>query len=613
MREDLLQYYKSELSYIRKLAVQFSEQYPRIASRLQLEPDKCEDPHVERLLEGFAFLTARIHLKIDDEFPEISEAMLGVVYPQFVRPIPSMSVVEFQLDQEKGKLTTGLKVERGSTLYSKPVNGVPCKFRTCYDTTVWPITVTAAEWKAPDRLTPPLSNSHCSSALRLELQCAPDVKLPKLGLDCIRFYLNGESSAIHTLYELLCANLARIVVRDPTPHSKIRPVTLPASSLRPVGFAEDEGVLPYSSQSFLGYRLLQEYFAFPDKFFFLDVCGLETVWQEEGFKDRVELVFLISDFEPDYQQRLELEISARTLRLGCSPVINLFEQTAEPILLNQRKYQYPIVPDVRRPNAIEIYSVEEVGILNPETREIIEFQPFYASRHSRQAQKKESFWLASRRPSERPHDRGTEVSLSLCDRSGRPVQPDSDALTVRVTCTNRDLPSRLPFGHEEGDFELEANASLKRIVALRKPTDPIRPPMGNAIMWRLISQLSLNHLSLVEGGKHALQQILRLYNFADSPSSRKVIEGVLNVESGRHFARVASGAEISFTRGTRVKLTLDEDQFVGNGAYLFASVIEQFLGHYSSLNSFSQLAVFTKQRKEVLREWPPRAGRKVLM
>ncbi len=612
MRDDLLLYYERELTYIRKMAQQFSEKYPKIASRLQLEPDKCEDPHVERMLEGFAFLAARIHLKIDDDFPEISEAMLSVVYPQFVRPIPSMTIVEFQPDQEKGKLTTGFPIERGSTLYSKAVQGVPCKFRTCYRTMLWPVNVTAAEWKSPDRLRPPLASTNCPAALRLELACAPDVQFPKLGLDSIRFYLNGESSVVNTLYELLCAKLAKIVVRDPDPRSRVQPVTLDASALRPVGFAEDEGALPYSSRSFIGYRLLQEYFTFPEKFLFVEIDGLEKVWAS-GFKERAELVFLFSDFEPEYQQRMELGVTARTFRMGCSPVINLFEQTAEPILLSQRKYEYPIIPDVRRPNATEIFSVDEVVILNPETRDIVHFEPFYSFRHGGQTEKQETFWLATRRPSERPHDEGTEVYLSLCDLSCRPRFPDSDVVTVRTTCTNRDLPARLPFGDEEGDFELEANASLKRIVALRKPTLPIRPPMGKAVMWRLISQLSLNYLSLVEGGRHAMQQILRLYNFTDSPASRKNIEGILDVSAERSFARVASETEIAFTRGTKVRLHLDEEQFVGNGVYLFASVMEYFLGLYCTLNSFSQLAVSTKQRKEMLREWPPRAGRKVLM
>jgi type VI secretion system protein ImpG len=612
MRDDLLEYYERELTYIRKMAVQFATKYPKIASRLQLEPDKCEDPHVERILEGFSFLAARIHLKIDDDFPEITEAMMSVVYPQFVRPIPSMSVVEFQPDPDKGKLTTGFPIARGSTLYSKPVNGVPCKFRTCYDTTLWPLAVTAAEWKTPDRLSTPIPGANASAALRLELQGLPDVLLPKLGLDSLRFYLNGESGVVNTLYELLCANLLKVVIRDPSPGSRVRPLTLPASVLKPVGFDEDHGVLPYSSRSFLGYRLLQEYFTFPEKFLFLDLTGLEEVWST-GFKDRAEIIFLISNFEPDYQQRMELGVSSRTFRLGCCPIINLFEQTAEPILLSQRKHEYSIVPDVRRPNAVEVFSVDEVAILNPQTREIINFEPFYSFRHGRE--KQDTFWLANRRPSLRPHDEGTEVYLSLCDLSQRPLFPESDALTVRLTCTNRDLPARLPFGNDDGDFELEANASLKRIVALHKPTAPIRPPMGKAVMWRLISQLSLNYLSLVESGegRHALQHILQLYNFTDSPVGRKIIEGVVDVQSERHFARVVSDTEISFARGTRVKMLLDEELFVGNGVYLFASVMEYFLGLYCSLNSFSQLVVSTKQRKEILREWPPRAGRKVLM
>jgi type VI secretion system protein ImpG len=612
MRDDLLVYYERELTWLRRMGAQFSEKYPKVASRLLLETDKCEDPHVERILEGFAFLAARVHLKIDDEFPEISEALLGLVYPQLVRPLPSMAIVEFQLDPRQGKLMTGLQVNRDTLLYSKPVNGVPCKFRTCYDTVVWPLSVTAAEWKSPDRLKPALPAVNCRGALRLELQCANDVRFSHLAVDHLRFYLNGESAVVNTIYELLDSKLARIVIRDPSPKSKVAAVTLPSNSLRTVGFEEREGVLPYSQRSFLGYRLLQEYFSFPEKFLFIDLRHLQNVWAA-GFTDRVELIFLISNFEPDYQQRLELGISPRTFRLGCSPVINLFPHTAEPILLNQRKYEYQVVPDVRRPAAMEVFSVEEVASLNPQTKETTRYEPFYSFRHSSMEHKQDAFWLANRRPATRLDDDGTEIFLSLIDLSMRPRYPESDTLTVRTICTNRDLPSRLPFGNESGDFEMESNTPIKRIVTLQKPTDPIRPAMGKAALWRLISQLSLNYLSLVEEGKEALQQILKLYNFTESTFSRKMIEGILHVSSEKEFARVVSDQGISFARGTHVRLKLDEEQFTGNGAYLFAAVIERFLAQYSSLNSFSQLTVSSAQRKEDLREWPPRAGRKILM
>src|SRR2546423_1431485 len=239
---------------------EFATKYPKIASRLLHEEDKCEDPHVERLVEAFAFLAARVHLKIDDEFPEITEALLSILYPHYIRPIPSTSIVQFHADPEQGKSSTGMKIERESILYSKPIGGVPCKFRTCYETTLWPLAVSEAEWKTPDRLVPPMRAPEAAAALRLELQCYPDVDFRKLGMSSLRFYLNGESNLVNTLYELLCCNVMQIWVRDPTPNSRIRPVMLPASAVQPIGFEEQEGILPYPRRSFVGYRLLQEYF-----------------------------------------------------------------------------------------------------------------------------------------------------------------------------------------------------------------------------------------------------------------------------------------------------------------------------------------------------------------
>ena len=613
MRDELLLYYERELTYLRQMAVQFAEKYPKVAGRLVLEPDKCEDPHVERLLEAFAFLAARVHMKIDDEFPEITEALLGIVYPHFVRPIPSMSIVEFEVDLDQGKLTGALTIPKDSPLHSRSVQGVPCIFRTCYDTVLWPVSVTACELKTLDRLQPPIRATDAATAIRLELKTAPDIELNKLGMDSLRFFLNGESSLVHTLYELLSCNLVRVVLRDPTPGSRVRPVTLPASCLRPVGFGEHEGMLPYAGRSFLPYRLLQELFAFPDKFMFLDLTGLKRAW-DQGFTDRAEIVFLLSKFEGEARrERLHSEIDARTFRLSCVPVVNLFPQTAEPILLDQRRYEYPVEVDLRRPNALEIYSIEEVVSVDTHQNSTRDYLPFYSIRHGAQAQKHQTFWISHRRASNRLNDDGTDVYLSLVDLALRPVNPDEETLTVRTICTNRDLPARLPFGNEAGDFELESSAPIKRIMALKKPTPTIRPALGKSIQWRLISHLSLNYLSLVEEGREALQQILRLYNFQDSAYAAKMIAGISRLRSSRQFARLSTDHGIAFARGTRVEIEFDEEQFVGGGVYLFAAVLERFLGMYATLNSFSQLVARSAQRKEVIRVWPPRAGRKILI
>ncbi len=576
MRDELLLYYERELDYLRKSAANFAEKYPKVASRLVLEPTKCEDPHVERLLEAFAFLAARIHLKLDDDFPEISEGLLSIVYPQLVRPLPSMSVVEFQLDAEKGKLTSGLKIDKGSSLFSKPISGIPCTFRTSYDTTLWPLSVNAAELRPPSQLKPAVKTSDSAWAIRLELKCAKDVSFSALKPDRLRFYLDGESGLVNIIYELLFSRLNRIQVRDLTPGSRVAPVFLPASAVQAVGFGPDEGIAPYPSSTFAGHRILLEYFAFPEKFLFIDLTGLEAV-SSAGFKDGIEVIFLIS------------------------------------IHLNQRRSEYQIVPDVRRPFSVEIYSVDEVTAINTATQKISTFEPFYSLRHSARRDDRSCFWLARRRPSARPNDEGTDVSLSLLDLTMSNVDPDATVLSVRTTCTNRDLPSRLPFGNQDSDFEMEGAAAMKRIVALRKPTAPVRPPLGKGVLWRLVSHLSLNYLSLVEEGKDALQEILRLYDVGRTAYSQNVIQSIIDVRSSKHFARLVSEQGVCFARGLRIDLEIDEDQFAGGGAFLFATVLERFFGLAASLNSFTQLSVRTPQRKEELHRWEPRSGRRVLV
>jgi type VI secretion system protein ImpG len=613
VRDDLLVYYERELSFLRQMGAEFADKYPKIASRLLIEPNRCEDPHVERILEAFAFLAARVHLKIDDEFPEITEALLSILYPHFIRPIPSMSIVEFQADPEQGGLAAGLTIPKGAALYSRTVEGFPCKFQTCYETRLWPITVTDAQWRSPDRLPAPVKAPGAVAALRVELKCPSEAKFNHLKLRSLRFFLNGEGTMVHSLYELLCSKCDQIIIRDANPNSRLRPLILPGTEIHPAGFAEEEGMLPYPRRSFLGYRMLQEYFGFPEKFFFLDVGGLERI-AAGGFQDGIEMIFLISPFErTDRQQQLETGVSAKTMKLGCTPIVNLFQQLAEPILLTETKAEYGVVPDVRRRNALEIFSVDEVFSSNPQTAEVQEYLPFYSYRHGVLRDKNQTFWHSTRRPSGRRGDEGTEVFISLVDLSGRMNLPNVDTLSVRCTCTNRDLPARLPFGSEVGDFEPEGLAQIRRVVSLRKPTATMRPPTGKGAVWRLISHLSLNYLSLVEEGREALQEILRLYDFTDTSYLQKQVAGIVALKSNRHSARVISEQGISFVRGTRVEMEFDEEQFVGGGVFLFASVLERFLAMYVNLNSFSQLSARSRQRKEVLHEWPPRAGQAILL
>jgi type VI secretion system protein ImpG len=612
MRDELLEYFERELSYLRRGGAEFAKQYPKIASRLLLEPNKCDDPHVERLLEGFAFLAARVHLKIDDDFSEVSEALLNVINPHYIRPIPSISLVQFELDPEQGKLTSGLDIPRGSALDSRPVRGVPCRFRTCYDTTLWPITVEDAKWVSPHQLQPKVTGVDAVGAVRVVLRCLPDVSFAGLELDTLRVYLNGEGNLVSTLYELLCNSCSGVVVR-PLDGGGTSSVTWPASAVRPVGFEENESILPFPRRSFAGYQVIQDYFAFPQKYFFVDLSGFSTL--PNDFGSAVEIVFLISSFErPDRRHMLEAALSADTMRLGCTPIVNLFSQTSEPIRLTQRKSEYPVIADARRRLETGIFSVDDVVAVTPGSSTTIRFEPFYSHRHGSGGERADKFWHARRQRSEWREDEGSDVMLSFVDLSGRVVFPDHDAVTARLTCHNGELPSQLPFGDPSGDFKLDSGAaSIRRIVTLIKPTTVVEPPLGKPQMWRLISQLSLNYLSLVDGKPDPLQELLRVYNFTGSAAAEEEIGGILSVDSGPAYSRVESEYGMSFARGRRVEIEFEEERFTGGGVYLFASVLERFLALYASLNSFTVLAAKTTQRKQLLREWEPRAGWKPLV
>lgn len=609
MRDELLQYYERELAYLRQLGAEFASRYPKIASRLQLEPSRCEDPHVERLIEASAFLAARVHLKIDDEFPELSQTLLGLLLPHYTRPLPSMTVVEFSADPDQLQLGAPLVIPRDSVLLARPVQGYRCRFRTCAPVTLVPAQVSAARFLPAEQLDPPVKSHDTPLALRVELAGGSATDFGSAPIPPLRFFLNGEASTVFPLYEALANNVRRILVR--TPGRGGVAVALPASCLRPCGFDDEEAVLPYPKRSFTGYRLLQEYFALPEKFLFLELSGLEP--HAGRFKgNRLEIVFLFGPWErPDWEPQLMAGVGERTLRLGAAPAANLFEHTADPILVDQTRFEYPVVPDARRAEFLEVFSLEEVVATDARTNQALTVEPFYSARHGRE-NTAGLYWTATRRASRQALDENTDVWISLVDLDGGAAVPRFDTLTMRCLCTNREMPSRMTFGDSAGDFELDGAAPVTRIVALRKPTPTVRPATGRGTLWRLLSHMSLNYLSLVEEGKEALQGILRLYS-TESGALERQVEGISRVGSRRHFARVISEHGISFVRGMRVELELDEDFFVGAGSFLFASVIDRFLGLYVSMNSFSQLELRTRQRKEVIRRWPPRAGDGILL
>lgn len=605
MQESLLEYYERELTVIRRLAREFAEAYPKVAGRLLLEPDKCEDPHVERLIEAFAFLAARVHRKIDDEFPEITRALLGILYPQYLAPVPSMSVVEFMLDPQQGTLTSGYPIASGTQLYSKPIDGAQCRFRTCYPVTLWPIHVISARFEAADAA---VLGAKAAALIRVELRCQGGMSLRELQVDRLRFYLHGESQLVYPLYELLLNNVREVRVQSGKAKTAWTGTASPSDQpLRAVGFGKDEGMLPYPSHALLGYRLLQEYFTFPQKFLFIDLVGLEQVGRE-GASDRLEVQILL-----DRAPRSDQSISADTFRLGCAPVVNLFEQIAEPIRLDHVQHEYLVIPDVRWPRANEVYAITGVTLTSPQVDAVRRVQPIYSAQETRIGEGASAFWYATRKPSERKGDGGTDMYLCLVDSKLDPTLPAAETLNITTTCTNRDLPETLPVDDRRGDFELEGAAPVSRIRSLVKPTPMLRPPLSGETQWRLISHLSLNYLSLGMEGPEALQEILRLYDFTDSTVVRQQIAGITNVSCSNVMRRPPSMGWHGFCRGLEVAIEFDEDKYIGSGVFLFASVLERVLALYASVNSFTQLVAKSQQRERPIKQWPPRSGDQLLV
>lgn len=604
MFDELHAYYNRELAYLRKLAAEFAEQHPKIAGRLRLSGEATDDPHVERLLQGFAFIAARIHRKLDDDFPELTQGLLEVLYPHYLAPIPSMAIVQLTAKQD---LASPLEVRSGTQLDAGPVHSESCRFRTAYPVTLWPISIEAAVLTGRPIVAP--ANPHATGAagvLRLTLRCAEGLRFSQLALDNLRFFIRPQSPHAYRLYEALLNHSLSIALADHP--GDPAPVICPAQNIRAVGFEAADSLLPYPSRSFIGYRLLTEYFAFPEKFLFFDLTGLsaKTLLSD---RDNLEVFIYLNRTGVE----LERAVSADNFALGCTPIVNLFRQRAEPIRLDNRSAEYRVVPDARRVGATEVYAVESVTASAPDGRQRT-YEPFFGLRHTT-GDDGNAYWHASRRAAE-SGDGGTEVFLSFVDEAFDPAAPSDYTVSVETVCLNRDLPSRLPFGGGNPRLELvEASSAIGAITCITAPTPTLRPPLGRGTRWRLISHLVLNHLSISDSdnGADALRAILKLYDFEDSAQTRALIDSLLAVSSRPGVARVPGAGYGGLCRGLDVRVEFDSAPFESGQGFLLASVIERFLALYVSINSFSRTTAIVRGRADIVRTWPPRAGFRTLL
>ncbi len=602
-REILLEYYKRELTYLRKMGAEFAAQYPKIAGRLELGIGQCPDPHIERLMESFAFLTARIQYNLESEFPRISTALLQLLYPQFVAPIPSMAIARFDVDPDQGKLTTGHLIPKHSPLFARTPEMEICRFRTCYPVTLWPVEIDSAEFVSTDKYSFLDYLPQVSLVLKIRIKSLYK-NFTELSLKTLRFYINADRMLAGSLYELLFCNVLKVAL---LPEKQKRPVYLSKDSLLPVGFGSDEDVLPYPENAHFAYRLLHEYFTFPRKFLFFDVDGIDNFVTRANEEDTwFDILFMI-----DKVPATRMSIDKDTFCLGCTPIINLFPKTSDPVRIDETKTEYRINPDERREKICEIHSILSVSASTDPAEKARVVKPFFSYDHQMDIDDHRTFWYARRQDTGRKDLPGTEIYMTFLDLDFNPKLPPESLLYAHTLCTNRYLAEQIPAG---AILQIEKQAPLARISTLRKPTSQLDPPLEGPSVWRLISHLSLNYLSLShpEGSLKALKEILLLYNFTDKSGIDQQISGIREMECKKVVRRMGKEAWRGFCQGMEITLTFDERLYVGTSAFLLASVLSRFFSLYTSVNSFTRLVIKSLQREGVWKKWPPMAGEMII-
>lgn len=618
----LLEYYNRELQHLRELGGEFAREFPKIAGRLGLEGFECADPYVERLLEGFGFLAARIQLKMDAEFPRFTQHLLEIIYPHYLAPTPSMAVVQFQPDPTEGALEKGFVVPRGGELRSILGRGeqTPCEYRTAHDVTLWPLELVEAQYFAgrePVAQLEPADLARVRAGVRLRLRTTlPDLPIGKLALDHLELFLYGSEVLPGRLYEQLLANTTLVVARPgerPAPwYEKI-----PGSAIRRLGFEDEQALLPCLPPSFHGYRLLHEYFAFPQRYLFVELNGLGSAARRCSGRE-LEVLVLFNRADPV----LENAVTAANFALFCTPAVNLFPKRADRIHLSDQVAEHHVVVDRTRPMDFEVAQVTGVTGIGAENEEQ-DFLPFYASYDRLSQRDRRSFYTVHRLP-RRLSDRqrrhgprssyvGSETYLALVDADETPYRGSLRQLAVTALCTNRDLPLHMPVGRGDTDFTLASGAPVESVRCLAGPTSPRPSPAHGDTAWRLISHLALNYLSLADSdtrqGAVALRELLALYGDLADAAVRKQIDGVCSVQATPITRRAPIPGPIAFARGLEVAVTLDENAFEGVGSFILGAVLEQFFAKYTSINSFTETVVKSTERGEIMR-WPARIGRR---
>jgi type VI secretion system protein ImpG len=621
----LLHLYESELTFVRDVGQEYAHEFPKIAARLNLASFDVVDPYVERLLEGFALLAARIQLKLEAEFPTFTQSLLQMVYPHYLAPTPSMAVVQFRPEQTLRSMPQGVVLPPGTELRSLlgTEDQTNCEFRTAHPVHLLPIELTEAEYIGSPAAVAALGlpdQRGVKAAIRLRLKATGEAPFAKLELERLPLFLSGPDGARVRLFEQLIADVVAMFVR-PTQRPLPWQERLPASTVRALGTEPEEALLPRAPETFDGYRLLQEYYAMPERFLFVELTGLDRPVARCASKE-LEIILLLDRSEPVLATGFGLD----QLSLFCTPAINLFPKRSDRVSLSEREVEHHIVPDRMRPLDFEVFSVNSVEGYALDGGTPQPFLPFYAANDLSRNPEHRSYYMLRREPrqlSSRARQRGPrssylghEVFISLVDPEEAPFDHGLRQLGIDLLCTNRDLPLSMPVGKQHTDFTIAISAPVASVRCLVGPTPPRPCRSDGEYAWRFLSHLGLNYLSLVDTdalhGAAALRELLRLYVPSSTSVAARQLEGLLSVACHPIVRRLPGAGPVAAGRGLEVTLMIDETPFGGAGGILLAAVLDRFFAKYVSINAFTETVLRSPERGEVMR-WPMRIGQRPVL
>ncbi|MBA5639781.1 type VI secretion system baseplate subunit TssF [Duganella sp. LX20W] len=608
--EQLTPYFETELALLRRNMRGFAERYPALAGKLELTGDTCKDPHVERMIQATALLAARVAKRMDDDYPQFTESLLEMLYPHYLRSFPPCSIAQLDLRNTMAESTEEvITVPRGVVMKSLQEQGVKCLFTTASEVLLAPLVVTGVRFDAVIDAPPAMGlGPGVSSSIAITLSCAGPASLDALALPRLRLFIDGDPLFCAALRNTLFMRVACACLVLPGQADWCRLARVP---LRAAGFSEDEALVPSGARSHPAYRLLTEYFAFPEKFNFVDLDwpAIAALLPPDCRSVTLQLA-LANVSGGSHLARTLGSLGTHHLLPHCVPVVNLFKRPAAPVSISHTAPDYALLADAADPAAYEIYDVLAASLVtDPARRDGTEtLQPFYGGRHRQAGNQPPRYWVTRRDPVTAELSPGHETRIALVDQELASYAPVAPTLSVELLCSNRDLPSSLPYGQPDGDLALDGTLASTVIRLLRKPTASCRFETGNSAHWRLVAHLSLNHRALSSMGLEEFRTMLALYDLPRSLVTQRHIQGVVDLHYRTAQTWVGRQPHAALMPGVEIRVTLDEAAFVGGGIHLFVQVLDHFFGLYGQINVYSQLVVLSKRTGDELWKCPPRSA-----